>query len=173
MKPGCTHINKEQLQNIIENYPIPLYISVSLTNKEKKEENENFSKLINSFSLEEANNILTSFSYKIYPYVVKEWASISPDFIHALKKYGLDLGIQTTNHVKGFFGKLKTNIHKSLNLNEFINNIKTFSRKNMDINLQKIKENEGKITDLNNKTFFKQFQGEITEYANTFLFLIY
>ena len=43
----------------------------------------------------------------------------------------------------------------------------------MDINFQKIKENEGKITNLNNKTFSIQFQGEITEYANNFLFLIY
>ena len=84
----------------------------------------------------------------------------------------MDLGIQTTNNVEEFFEKLKTNIHKSLNLNEFINNIKRFSRMNMDINFQKIKENEGKINNLNNQNFSIQFQGEITEYVKTFYFYL-
>ena len=78
-----------------------------MTNKEKNEENKKFASLIGALSKADADSKIQSFSYKTYSYVINEWSKILPDFVHTLKADGLDMGIQTTNRVEGFFGKLK------------------------------------------------------------------
>ena len=78
-------------------------MTVTLTNEEKKNENLKFKSLIDYYTNNEADEIISSCSYKVYSYVVKEWKTIITDFIHFLKKDGLDSGIQTSNPVEGFF----------------------------------------------------------------------